>query len=57
MLLDFRVLAGGGGADVYFAQNALLDGGSYACTIRVGDPVVILTWGDPVWDMEVAKAE
>ncbi len=56
-LSDFRALAGGGGADVYFAQNALLDGGSYACTIRVGDPVAILTRGDPVWDAEAAKAE
>jgi hypothetical protein len=57
MLLDFQVLAGGGGADVYFTQNALLNGGSYACTIRVGNPVAILTQGDPVWDAEAAKAE
>jgi uncharacterized protein YcbX len=55
-LSDFRAL-GPSDADVYFAQNAVLDGDSYASTIRVGDPVTILTRGDPVWDAEKARAE
>jgi uncharacterized protein YcbX len=54
-LSDFRALAKG--SDVYFAQNAVLDGDSYACTIRVGDPVTILTRGDPIWDAETSQAE
>lgn len=56
-LAEFR--ARGGGGDVYFAQNAVLngDGRSYRGAIRVGDPVTVLTRGDPVWDAEIVPAE
>ena len=57
-LSDFRAL-GASDADVYFAQNAVLNGDvqSYRGVIRVGDPVTILTRGDPVWDKETVQAE
>ena len=37
---------------MYFGQNATLhgDNSSRRAMIRVGDPVTILTRGDPVWD-------
>lgn len=58
-LSEFRALGTSGTADVYFAQNAVLngDGSSYKGTIRVGDPVTILTRGKPVWDFETVRAE
>jgi uncharacterized protein YcbX len=55
-LSDFRSL-GSGGVDVYFATNAILDGDCYGSTIRMGDPVTILTRGDPVWDADTAQPE
>jgi len=47
-LADFRSL----GPDVYFGQNATLhgDNSSRKAMVRVGDPVTILTRGDPVFD-------
>ena len=50
-LSDFRAL-GHDEADVYFAQNAVMNGDVTFNTsmIKVGDPVTILTRGDPVWD-------
>jgi len=57
-LSEFRAL-GADGTDVYFAQNAVLDGDatSYGGRIRVGDPVTVLTRGGPVWDSETVQAE
>jgi uncharacterized protein YcbX len=57
-LSDFRAL-GISDADVYFAQNAVLNGDvkHYKDVIRVGDPVTILTRGDPVWDSDTVQAE
>lgn len=55
-LSDFRVL-GTSDVDVFFAQNAVLNGDSYRSSIRVGDPVSILTRGNPCWDLETSKAE
>ena len=57
-LSEFRAL-GIDEADVYFAQNAVLngDGNSYNGSIKVGDPVTILTRGSPVWDSETVQAE
>jgi len=43
--------------DVYFAQNAVLNGDSYGKVIHVGDPVTILTRGEAVWDLEDVQAE
>jgi len=58
-LSEFRALGTTSDADVYFAQNAVLNGdvSSYNGVIKVGDPVTILTWGDPVWDKETVQAE
>ena len=56
-LSEFRAL-GADAADVYFCQNAVLNGNyRSSSTIRVGDPVTILTTGDPVWDSEAVQAE
>ena len=56
-LSEFRAL-GADGADVYFAQNALLNGDvTDKNVIQVGDPVTILTRGEPVWDSETVQAE
>lgn len=57
-LSEFRAL-GTDKADVYFAQNAVMNGTSqcYKGKIRVGDPVTILTRGPPVWDSETVQAE
>ena len=55
-LSEFRAL-GKCDEDVYFAQNAVLNGDSYDKAIHVGDPVTILTRGDPVWDLEDVQAE
>jgi len=57
-LFEFRAL-GADAADVYFAQNAVMnaDVRHYKDLIRVGDPVTILTRGDPVWDKETVQAE
>ena len=52
-LADFR----SHGEDVYFAQNAVLNGDSYCGSISVGDEVRILTRGDPVWDLGEVAAE
>lgn len=58
-LSEFRALGANGGADVYFAQNAVLNGDvRYRMdSIRVGDPVTVLTRGSPVWDSETVCAE
>lgn len=55
-LAEFRAL-GKNAEDVYFAQNAVLNGDSYNKSIKVGDPVTILTTGDPVWDLDDVQAE
>jgi len=57
-LSEFRAL-GASEADVYFAQNAVLngDGKWHNSSIKVGDPVTILTRGNPVWDSETVQAE
>lgn len=55
-LSEFRAL-GKSEEDVYFAQNAVLNGDCYNKSIKVGDPVTILTRGDPIWDMEDVQAE
>ncbi|KAL7550983.1 hypothetical protein ACHAWF_014202 [Thalassiosira exigua] len=57
-LLEFRAL-GASDADVYFAQNAVLnaDVEHHKDVIRVGDPVTILTRGHSVWDSETVQAE
>jgi uncharacterized protein YcbX len=62
-LAEFRAL-GKNDEDVYFAQNAVLNGdgsiwssGRYKGVIKLGDPVTILTRGDPVWDSETVQAE
>ena len=55
-LSEFRAL-GKSQEDVYFAQNAVLNGDCYNKSIKVGDPVTILTRGDPIWDMEDVQAE
>jgi len=55
-LSEFRAL-GKSEEDVYFAQNAVLNGDCYNKSIKVGDPVTILTRGDPVWDMDDVQAE
>jgi uncharacterized protein YcbX len=54
-LADFRALSKGD--DVYFAQNAVLNGDAYGGAIRLGDKVRILTRGDPVWDLGDVAAE
>ena len=53
-LAEYRARNGTGG---YFAQNATLDGDSYGKTIRAGDPVTVLTRGEPVWDAGAVAAE
>ena len=53
-LAEFRAF---GKSDVYFAQNVVAQPNCAGATIKVGDPVTILTRGDPVWDMEEVKAE
>ena len=55
-LSDFRAL-GKSEEDVYFAQNAVLNGDCHNKSIKVGDPVTILTRGSPVWDSEDVHAE
>jgi uncharacterized protein YcbX len=55
-LSEFRAL-GKSEEDVYFAQNAVLNGDCYNKSIRVGDPVTILTRGEPVWDLGDVHAE
>ena len=55
-LSEFRAL-GKSEEDVYFAQNAVLNGDSYNKGIYVGDPVTILTRGEAVWDMEDVQAK
>lgn len=55
-LSEFRAL-GKSEEDVYFAQNALLNGDCYHKSIKVGDPVTILTRGDAVWDIDDVQAE
>lgn len=55
-LSEFRAL-GKSEEDVYFAQNAVLNGDCYNKSIRVGDPVTILTRGEPVWDLRDVHAE
>lgn len=57
-LSEFRAL-GKDEADVYFAQNACLNGDTCYnnSMIRVGAPVTILTRGKPVWDSETVQAE
>eukprot|EP00978_Attheya_sp_CCMP212_P018416 scaffold50392_cov52-Attheya_sp.AAC.2 len=56
-LADFRAL-GKNKEDVYFAQNAVFHGGSGSgCQIKVGDTVSVLSYGDPVWDLDPVQAE
>jgi len=57
-LSEFRAL-GLDEADVYFGQNAVMNGDVkyHKSMIRVGDPVTILTRGQPVWDSETVQAE
>lgn len=55
-LSDFRVL-GVSKVDVFFAQNAVLNGDSYLGSIRVGDHITILTRGDPIWDSDTSADE
>lgn len=43
---DFRQLSG---ENVYFAVNAIPAPGSIGQTIRSGDAVRIVRWGEPVW--------
>lgn len=52
-LAEFRAK----GEDVYFAQNAVLNGDAYEGEIRVGDVIRVLTRGDPVWDNGEVMAE
>ena len=55
-LSEFRAL-GKSAEDVYFAQNAVLNGDSYNKDIKVGDPVTVLTRGSAVWDLDDVQAE
>jgi uncharacterized protein YcbX len=55
-LAEFRAL-GKNEEDVYFAQNAVLNGDGYGGVISVGDEVRILTRGEPVWDLGSVAAE
>ena len=50
---------GASDAGVYFAQNLVLNGDVqfYKGVMRVGDPVKILTQGNPVWNSETVQAE
>lgn len=57
-LRDFRAL-GKSKEDVYFAQNALMAQPFFnsSATIQVGDPIMVLTTGNPVWDVDNVQAE
>lgn len=55
-LKDFRVL-GKDPESVYFAQNVVIQPGCEGMEIQVGDPVRILTRGDPVWDLDSVQLE
>ena len=58
-LAEFRSL-GRCKEDVYFAQNAVMNGGKgiwKSGVIRINDPVTILTRGNPVWDKEMVQTE
>ena len=46
---DFRQPRGAPPDGVYFAVNAIPAPGSAGHTIRVGDTVKVLQWGEPVW--------
>jgi hypothetical protein len=48
-LCDFRALDSNNVTNVYFCQNALAAPGSIAKSIRVGDKVEVLEWGEPVY--------
>lgn len=58
-LKDFRALNERSKEDVYFAQNVVLQPGTGSewKGIKVGDPVKVLTTGDPVWDIDAVQAE
>ena len=53
-LTTFRAL-GTSKEDVYFAQNAVPHG--KGGTVKVGDEVVVLEQGEPVWDKDTVQAE
>lgn len=53
-LSTFRAL-GTNKDDVYFAQNAVPHGNGG--TVNVGDAVVVLERGEPVWDIDTVQAE
>jgi uncharacterized protein YcbX len=55
-LKEFRAL-GKDAADVYFAQNVVLQPGMDGKVICVGDQVHVLTRGEPVWDKDTVQAE
>ena len=56
-LSEFRAL-GTGDTDVYFGQNAVMNGDiRFRSVIKLGDPVTVLSRGDPVWDLEQVQAE
>mmetsp|Transcript_9100 Transcript_9100/g.20910 ORF Transcript_9100/g.20910 Transcript_9100/m.20910 type:complete len:139 (+) Transcript_9100:1011-1427(+) len=55
-LSEFRAL--GTDIDVYFGQNAVMNGDRrLRSVIKLGDPVTVLSRGDPVWDLEQVQAE
>jgi len=56
-LKDFRALNARNKEDVYFAQNVVLQPGSEWKGVKVGDPVKVLTKGDPIWDIDAVQAE
>jgi uncharacterized protein YcbX len=46
-LAEFRAMDSRNAANVYFCQNALASPGSIGGSIRVGDAVEVLDWGNP----------
>ena len=53
-MADFRAFSGD---NVYFAQNAVMNGNKCTGVISVGDAVKILTRGEPIWDIDEVPAE
>jgi hypothetical protein len=48
-LREFRALDPSNSENVYFAQNAIPDVASAGKSIRIGDGVEVLQWGDPIY--------
>lgn len=48
-LREFRQMNSNCPEGLYFAVNAIAAPGSEGQTIRVGDSVKVLQWGEPVW--------